>query len=237
MPSRMHRTRKGTVPKSRPKPRNASSALAGLALNLRLHAINISNRRANESSFLGLPLNLPGSNETANDASLAKKPRESLRHLPPTLEVLARPGPLPAPLLFQASSNRERNGNVRTVARWAISRRTKSVPPDFFLAILLLFVPLLPLRGRGKLLPFLQPRGRGRRVLLMHSLPILMIISFFDSLKNADEVSIARLESFPKWTWPSIMFSPTYFSWLPYSPFLKARSFTSQLNHSSASPS
>jgi hypothetical protein len=171
-----------------------------LALNLRFHAINISIRRANASSFLDLPLNWPDSNETANDASPARKPRESLPHLPPTLEVLAHPGPLPAPLPFQASSNKERNGNVRIVARWAISRQTKSVPPDFFLTIWLLFLPLLPLRGRGKLLPFLQPPGRGRRVLLMHSLPILTMISFFDSPKNVDEISIARLESFPKWT-------------------------------------
>ncbi len=107
-----------------------------------------------------LPWSLPVSNEIVSDALPARRPKASPRHLHPKQELLVPPVPRPALQSSQASNTKERKGNVPTVARWGISRQTKSVPPEF---LLMFSSPLLfPLQGRGRSLPLLRYPGKSR---------------------------------------------------------------------------
>jgi hypothetical protein len=109
-----------------------------------------------------------------NDALPARRRKGSRLHLLLRPVALA-PLPLrPAPLRSQASSNKERRGNAQTVAKWAISKRTKSVTPDFLLIISYLLLPLL--QGRGNAPPGLLCRQRGIRILQIHLPRTLMKI-------------------------------------------------------------
>lgn len=121
------------------------------------------------NSVPDLPWNLPVSNETVSDASPAKRPKALPQHRPPTQEVLVPLGLRPALRSSQASNTKERKGNVPIVARWGISRQTKSVALDFLLIISFLLLP--PLAGRGRPPPLFQRRGKGRETLL----PTLMV--------------------------------------------------------------
>lgn len=111
-----------------------------------------------------LPSNLPVLNETVSDALPARRPKALPQHLPLKQEVLVPLGPCPALRLSQANNTKERKGNVPIVARWGISRQTKSVLPDSFLIILFLLLPQF--QGRERPLPLLRQPGKGRKILL-----------------------------------------------------------------------
>lgn len=215
-------------------------------MHFALYETSVTGSYANMSPRPDLPWSLPGSNEIVNDASPAKKPKVSPPHLPLMLEVLAPLVPRLALFPSQASSNKERSGNVPTVAKWVISRRTKSVPPDSFLIISLLFLP--PLQERGNLLQLLQYRGRGMGVLLTRSSPTPMvtgqILDELDSMTGGLACSAHRIlaGNTPCWTRELSLLDygpffsschPLTFCWLPlFSPFNpSSRVKSSQLNY------